>query len=104
MSGCCSAMSRSTSAVRARTELIFQEAILSVDTAADVTTLAKLCERADRPVKKALAPGAWSEGRPSVCHARDPKHPGNRGKPQVITGPSLFLGLFPCRADEQVAK
>ena len=29
MSGCCSTISRSTSAARARTELMFQEAILS---------------------------------------------------------------------------
>ena len=29
MSGCCSAISRSTSAARARTELMFQEAIFS---------------------------------------------------------------------------
>jgi hypothetical protein len=29
MSGCCSTISRSTSAVRARTELMFQEAIFS---------------------------------------------------------------------------
>ena len=37
-----------------------------------------------RQTKKAPAPGAWSEGRPSVCHARDPAGPGNRGKPQAI--------------------
>jgi hypothetical protein len=45
MSGCCSTMSRSTSAVRARTELMFQEAILSFVTAVDVATLVQLCER-----------------------------------------------------------
>jgi hypothetical protein len=31
--------------------------------------------------KKALAPGAWCEGRPSVRHARDHRGKGNRGKP-----------------------
>src|SRR3954451_14911187 len=88
MSGCCSAISRSTSAVRARTELIFHEAIFS-----------RLLTSAAYPdlehKKKAPAPGAWSEGRPSVRHARDSTNPGNRGKPRLYAESGSYIGAVP---------
>ena len=61
----------------------------SVDTAADVATLADLCE----PDEKAPAPGAWSEGRPSVCHARDRGEPGQQGETPGISRSELLFRL-----------
>src|SRR5438045_1785547 len=88
MSGCCSPIRRSTSAVRARTEFIFHEAIFS-----------RLLTSAAYPdlehKKKAPAPGAWSEGRPSVRHARDSTNPGNRGKPRLDAESDLYIGAAP---------
>ena len=80
ISGCCSAIAVRR-AQRARTELMFQEAILIVGMAMDVATLGNL--RAER--KKAPAPGAWSEGRPSVVTQGSRSSLGNRGKPRAPT-------------------
>ena len=61
---------------RARTELMFHEAIFS-----------RLLTAAAYPVrphkKKAPAPGAWSEGRLAFVTQGIPRCPGNRGKPQA---------------------
>src|SRR3546814_14066048 len=58
---------------RARTELIFQEAILSGEDMAWALAgggaAVDICGLVSRQ-RKAPAPGAWSEGQPSVCYAR----------------------------------
>ena len=84
MSGCCSAISRSTSAMRARTELMFQEAILS--RLRHVPPLSPVSPHK----QKAPAPGAWSEGRPSVVTQGIPRtrvtggNPGHIGTERLI--------------------
>ena len=77
----------STSAVRARTELMFQDAIFS--RCAHVRPLSPSAAHNE----KAPAPGAWSEGQPSVRHARDPADPGNRGKPRALQDRSCLFRL-----------
>src|SRR5436305_1764907 len=82
MSGAASVRNCSTMAARNRTELMFQEAIftrpdVAAGRAGDKITRpwdsspARGGMRGGRQPKKgkALAPGAWSEGRPSVRHA-----------------------------------
>src|SRR4028118_39714 len=75
MSGDSSRRNFSTISIRARTELMFQDAILRVEDmraalagwgfAVDAETSAPSAGKI-----KAPAPGAWSEGQPSVVYAR----------------------------------
>ena len=67
--------------------LMFQEAILSVSCGGSIVRArrraASLCAvRPRRTSEKAPAPGAWSEGRPSVRHARNE----GAGSPSRATG------------------
>src|SRR5690348_17232557 len=93
MSGCCSAMSLSTSAIRARTELMFHEAILIVVTSADVATLFSLCERershrshanASEIRKRPPLRGRGARADQAFVTQGIRQTPGNRGKPRAL--------------------
>src|SRR4029079_11086730 len=93
MSGCCSAIRRSTSAARARTELMFQDAILMVVTEVDVATLFSLCERSEhlartqprtRPGKRPSLRGHGARANQAFATQGIQQTPGNRGKPGAL--------------------
>src|SRR3546814_704360 len=106
MSGISSVRNFSTMSRRARTELIFQEAILSGEDMAWALAgggaAVDICGLVSRQ-RKAPAPGAWSEGQPSVCYARSITRVrfGQQGEnPKGFAIAVFLLNLSSCRADE----
>src|SRR3546814_20466674 len=95
---------------RARTELIFQEAILSGEDMAWALAgggaAVDVCGLVSRQ-RKAPAPGAWSEGQPSVCYARSITRVrfGQEGEnPKGFAVAVFLLTLFSLRAYNNTEK
>jgi hypothetical protein len=82
--------------VRARTELMFQDAIFS-----RVATKPAYPPHDDK--KKAPAPGAWSEGRLAFVTQGIPQTPVTGGNPGQVAESKAYLGLIACHCDERVA-
>src|SRR5262245_5683968 len=87
MSGSSSSRNRSKIGTRARTELIFQEAILSVVTFGPVADFVgkrrTFCYQSPGLIAKGPCSGGMEQGPTKRCHARrSQRDPGNRGKPR----------------------